>query len=520
MFSELKTFDGGVNNVYAPHHININETVYCANAIIDNGEITSHKNLHDTGVNLTGNYATYYKAQDEVVSSTEDRFYVEWAGMLYWSNSAGVIKRYDGTTVSNIGGHTAPATVPVLTTPAAGLLNGTYTYAITYTYDSIFESPPCTFVSVSPTNQNVVVTYADTPPAGVTHRNIYRLGGINPTFNWVGTTAVATASFTDNIHDFDISRRELVTYNNDTAPTGLDMLVEIQGTFFGALGGKVYFSREGQPEYWNAYSYVQFPKTITGLGVFGNSVIAFTDSNMYLVSGSNINNISMIKLPFDYGCKNKRTVQNIEGRLIWVSALDDRDAICVYDGSSVNIINNFNKISYTPVLGSTTYNNYTTETYDDYVFNINTSIVSNRKYFLFMSGRTAIVDAENALKVYYMEDNITAAYSKNNSLYVGMSNDVYEYYPDASTYRNVEYKTGDIDNGNMTKVKHYRYLKINAIGTYSVSVFVDGKLICTQTTEKDFLPTDTYGKYISFLIESTGYAKIKSISYEYSELRD
>lgn len=520
MFRELKVFDG-VNNVNAPHLIAPHQSTYSANAILNNGELTSHYALLDNGTTVTGNSVTYYKAQDEVVSSAEDRFYVEWAGLLYWSNSAGVLKRYDGTTVSNIGGHTAPASAPTLAVGTAGVLNGTYTYAVTYTYSSLFESPPCAFGSVSPANQKVTVTFTDTPGATVTHRNIYRLGGINPTFNLVATLPVATASYSDDIHDFDISRKELVTYNNDTAPSGLDMLVEIQGTFFGALGDKVYFSKEGQPEYWSDYNFVQFPKDVTGLGVFGNSVIAFTDSYMYMINGSNAQNISMSKLPFDYGCKNKRTVKNMEGRLIWVSALDDRDAICVFDGSSVQIINNFNRQGYTPTVGTTTFADYTTETYDAFTYTIQDAIVSNRKYFLFMSGRTAVVDVETEPKVYYMEDNITASYSKSNSLYVAdAGGTVYEYYPTASTYRDITYRTGDIDDGDMTRVNHYRSLKIHATGDYSVSVYVDGSFVSTVTTEKSFLPRDTYGRYISFLIESNGYAKIKSISYEFTSLKD
>ena len=132
-----------------------------------------------------------------------------------------------------------------------------------------------------------------------------------------------------------------------------------------------------------------------------------------------------------------------------------------------------------------------------------------------------MVDVENGLKVYYMEDNIVASYSKNNNLYVAEAAlDVLEYYPSTSAYRDVEYMTGEFTNGDITKKKQYRSLKINALGTYSIDVFVNGVKVCTQTQESDFLPTDTYGNYISFRIISSGDITVKGITYEYVELKD
>lgn len=521
MFQELKLFNGGINNLAAPHLIEKNQGIYVSNADIQNGELSSAKTPKATGDTLIGDNIFYYKAQDEVVASTEDRFYVEWAGFLYWSNSAGSLKRYDGTTVLDIGNHTAPASAPTLGTTTAGLLDGSYTYAITYTHDDVFESPPSAFVTAAPANNKVDLTFTDTtPPTSATHRNIYRAGGLNPTFNLVATVPIATGSYSDNIPDFSVSRTELKTSNIDPAPANLDMLIETQGTFFGAVGNKVYFSKEGQPEYWSDYNYVVLPKNITGLGIIGIGVIAFTDSEMYMITGSNIDNISLTKLPFSYGCKNKRTVKNIEGRLIWVSSLDNLDAICVYDGSNVIVANKMDKYINAATIGSISYDSFGDETYDSYNYEINSAIVSNHKYYLFMNGRTAIVDFESGMKIYYMTETIDAAYSKNNNLFVVTGGTVYEYLPSFSTYRNIVYRTGDIDNGDATKLKSYRSVKVNATGTYKIHVFVDDANVMQLETDKDFLPSGTRGKMIGFLIESNGYAKVKSISYEFDRMKE
>lgn len=523
MFRQIPLFDGGINNVRASHLIEHNQGSYVANCEIESGELISAKQAKATGNTLAGASTIYYKAADMVVSSAEDRFYVEWAGLLYWSNSAGSLKRYDGVSVLDIGNHVAPATAPTAATPAAGLLNGTYTYAITYVHSDLFESPPCAFVNVSPINNNVVLTFTDTAPVGVTKRNIYRLGGLNPTFNLVGSATPAATTFTDNIADFDVSRKELNTYNYDPAPANLDMLVEVQGTFFGAVGNKVYFSKEGEPEYWSAYNFVVLPKTVTGLGVFGTSIIAFTDSEMYLISGSNLNNIYVTKLPFSFGCKHKRTVKNVNGMLVWVSSRDNGDVICVYNGSNVEILNKLDKYFNASTLGSLSYDDFGGSTYNSYSYDIQRAIVSDRKYFLFTTGRTVMIDFENGVRITYNTESIVTAYSKANNLYVGIQNttlDEYEYLPDFSTYRDIMYKTGDLADGDIGLLKEYRSVKVVGTGVFTVSAVIDGNITIPLTEKKQFLPSGTRGNTIGFVIKSTGYAKIKAIRYEVTPLKE
>lgn len=519
MITESIIFSEGISNVIEPYLIPNGSCQYSANAKISSGALESAKQpVEDVSLVYGGDHAIYYKAQDEVVASAEDRFYVEWAGYLYWSNAAGTLKRYDGTTINNIGGHTAPTVAPGLTVPAAGLLNGSYLYVITYLHDDTFESAPCSAVSITATNQSVLVTFGDTPPASATHRLIYRSGGYNPTFNLVAKVPIATATYTDNTSDFNISRKELTTTTNEAPPTNLDMLVEKSGTFFGALGNKVYFSKQGQPEYWSSYQYVETATDVTGLGVVGDSIIAFTDDSMYIILGNDIRTISIRKLPFKYGCKHKRTVKSVEGRLVWLSAMDEYDILCSYNGNSVEKLNVTNNQITTISIGTLQYDSFDTETFSSFYFNVLNSIVAGRKYYLFLTNRTVVVDFEFGVKTYYMKETVEGAYEKNNQLYIISTGKIYEYLKSNPPYRDFSYTSKEYSNGELTRKKTYRKINVHAKGKWTIAIMINNQIVHTldyTNGDNQHLPAGLHGNTISFIITSTGYTKVKGISYEY-----
>ncbi len=516
---ELLTFNGGINNKISPHLIQPQEAQYCANANISDGSLSSAK-MPKENINLVyeGDHAKYYMAQDKVVASNEDRFYVEWAGFLYWSNSAGKLKRYDGTTINDIGGHTSPVTVPTVVPDGIGVLKGDYLYTITYKHDDVFESAPCDVVPITLTDNKALITFADTPPASATHRMIYRSGGFNPTLNLVAKIDIADTTYSDNIEDFNISRREIKTEFNDPPPENLDMFVELKGTLFGALGNRVYFSKQGMPEYWSNYNYVTLPTDVTGLGVVGERVIAFTAENMFAIIGTSIADISLMKLPAQFGCKSKRTVQNIKGTLVWLASSDEYDLLCSYDGAGVNILNRTNLKINSIEIGASIYDDFTTETYDNFNFTTVGSIAIGRKYYLFLAGRTVIVDFEESIKTYYNTESVQGAYEKNNQLIIIKDGKLYNYLPDFAGFRDLSYQTKEATDGEITRDKAYRKITVNGSGAWGVAVKIDNQTKFEFTNvngDTIYLPSGIYGKRISFSISSKGYARILGISYEY-----
>ncbi len=519
METELITFNEGINNKVAPHLISPSEAQYCANADISNGSLISAKEPNENpSLVFEGNHAVYFKAKDEVVASDEDRFYVEWAGFLYWSNSAGKLKRYNGTTINDLGGHSAPSTVPAVVADGIGVLNGDYLYTLTYLHENLFESAPCDVVPITATDNKTLITFADTPPATATHRILYRSGGFNPTLNMVAKLEITEATYSDNTTDFSVSRREMKTEFNDPPPENLDMLVELRGTLFGAVGNKVYFSKEGMPEYWSNYQYLTLPTEVTGLGVVGDRIIAFTIENMYAIIGTNLVDIAIMKLPTQFGCKHKRTVQNIKGTLIWLAASDEYDLLCAYDGGTVQIVNRTNLKINSVEIGTNIYDDFTTETYNNFEFNTVGSISIGRKYYLFLSGRTVIVDFEDGVKTYYNVETIDGAYEKNNQLIVIEGGKLYDYLPNFAKFRDLSYQTKEAINGEITRDKTYRKITVNGSGNWCIAIKIDNQTKF-EFTHADgdtvFLPSGIHGKRISFSISSKGYAKILGISYEY-----
>ena len=520
MFREITLFDGGINNLISPHFIGDNQSPYVLNADIRHGILVSQKEKKEQSSVLTGKYGYYYKAKKEVIRSDEDRFYVEWGGFLYWSNSIGTLKRYDGTTISDIGSHSPPVNAPTAAVGTTGLLNGDYWYTYTYVHDNVFESPPSPFTNITIANNQANISFSGTVPATATHRRIYRAGGLNPTFNLLVEIPIATASYTDNISDFSISRTELTTYNNSNPPVNLDMIVETGGVIFGAVGDKVYFSQQGQPEYWSEYNYIQVSQDITGLGVIGNSVVAFTIDSMHIITGQNMSNIQISKLPFSYGCKNKRTVQSVEGSLVWVAEMDSNDVICIFNGNSVTTANRYATSFNSSTIESLSYDDFGIEAYDTFNFDILSSMAGFNKYYLFMNGRTAVVDFLNNAKVYYLKDSCTSGYIIKNDMYVIENNKEYIYTPSFSAYRPITYKTKTLIDGYITQKKSYRYIKINASGNYRVDILVDEIKVADTTTDKVFIPSGITGNSISFVITTTGYVEVKAISYEYDLLKE
>ena len=520
MYKELTLFDGGINNLIATHLISENQSPFIQNAKINSGVIMSQREKVETSRVVNGKYGFYYRAKDQVITSDEDRFFVEWGGFLYWSNSAGTLKRYDGTTINDIGSHTAPSTAPSALAGTNGLLNGDYFYTITYVHDGFFESPPSGFTQITVANKAVNLTISGTPPTSATSLKIYRSGGINPSFNLLVELPIATTSYADNISDFSISREELATYSNYTPPANIDMLIETGGVFFGAVGNKVYFSNQGQPEYWNPYHYVQLPSTVTGLGAKGGSVIIFTNSSMYQLSGTSLSDISLIQLPFSFGCKHKRTVQNVYGSLVWVAEIDENDVICVYDGGSVTIANMYATSFNRSTIESMAYDDIN-ETYNDYNFNIKNSLSAFNKYYLFTTNRTVIVDFVNSAKVYYSYDNIDSAYAIGNNVFAIENLKEYNYTSQSfGKYRNFVFTTKDLIDGMVTQTKSYRMVKISCVGTVELTIKVDDRTIMTTTDTKIFLPSGITGYKISFYLKSVGHAIVNAIMYEYELLKE
>ena len=544
---QILTFEGGLSMKVSPHLIGRNEGIICQNVDLEKGSLYPLQDF-SLETTTTGKYTEYYNGN--YISNTDandERFYAEYAGRLYWSNAEyGTygLRRYDGTNagIDAVAPDPFPiATIPVTTSQVnqddGRLTDGaTYIYALTIVDDTGIESTPVFLdsVTLSTGNKTVQLSVDETDinnyfttNAGYS-MNVYRSGGNNPTFNLIidaltpstqgVTVSGGVMSYIDNVADIDVSRRELTTFENTPPPADLDMLIENLGTFWGAVGKRVYFSKSGTPEFWGSLDYIVLDKDCTGLGVFANYIMAFTESGVYRIEGYHRDNVSIEKLPYNQGCVHKDTITNIDTYLVWTS----KNGVCIFDGASVQVVTK-------QKLGWDDFNLVDELTYDEMSdtqqwntgsgFEVTFSRGYKDKYFGIYSGGIGILDMSNGIKLSTIDFQGADSLFYNdtdNVLFVVRGTDVYAF-DTSNNLMNATWKTGRIADEGTNVNKHYREVELD--GTpISVEVFIDGvsKKVFNNRS-KFLLPSGSIGKDIQFEIVTTN--EIRSLKYNYTTLK-
>ena len=578
MQQELITFDGGLSTKKSPHLIARNESIICTNVDLEKGSLYP---LYETSLETAtkGKYLEYFDGN--FISNdaeADERFYVKYSGRLYWSNGTygdyGIM-RYDGTNA----GVNAEAPSPLNANQLNSLLiedndtvNGmltegaVYNYAFTVVDSDGIESAPVFkglpndgAVSGSNSSMELKISVANWNTyfvgSDMASMNIYRIGGSNPTYNLVAsdmtpnspevTTDGSFYYFYDSVADINVSRIELTTFDNTPPPVDLDMLTENNGTFFGSVGNKIYFSRTGTPEYWGTMDYVMLDAECTGLGVFGENIIAFTSFGAYRIDGYSRDTIQISKLPYNQGCVNKDTVTNIDTYLIWVS----KNGVCLYNGSEVQVITK-QSIAWDEFarVGEATFDSFANESFSSGLgFEITFSKGYQDKYFGAYSDGVMIIDLANGLKVstvdlpnvqslFYNEvDNILyLTVFEGHNYFVNEGSEAYIEEPDSNgdyyavgayiyvyegsdEVKTATWKTGEIVDGTTNLKKHYRKVELEG-NPLSVEVFTDGKSkYYIENSNRFNLPAGCYGKSIQFEIKTQ--EEVKSLKYYFSSLR-
>lgn len=524
MKKRILTFNGGLQTKVAPHLIEPNEATECANVDLTKGSLYPLKGL-TTESTLTGIYA-FHEDGNVVVNSdpTDIRSYARFGSRLYWSNStysAYGLMRYDGTSagVEAAAPVTPDGTVGLATTGTNGSLNGSYVYTYTYVDTDGIESAPAGYVNVSVTNQNVDITITGetNTPADIDFRRFYRTGGSNPTFNLVGESTGLT--YSDTTRDIDVSRIELATLSNFPPPVDLDNLVENNGTMWGSVGDKLYFSINGHPEYWNPLDYVVLNDNITGIGKFADIIVVLTRADAYTVTGYNRDTITLNKLPYREGCVNHRSIANVGDYLVWVS----KNGVCVYNGSSV-VVATRNLLSWNDLARAGTYTwDELDSTYDANIgYDVVSGIAFQGNYYGAFNGGVGIlrlddqmvastISVDNAKTIYYDDiNNYLTVVSDDDGTYNARSIDT-----NTETYSTALWKTGQIQDDGYDIKKHYRRVKFDA-EPISVTVYTDDKEFTVTNRKEFFLPSGFIGRYIQF--EITTSVEIRSCTYEYGLL--
>lgn len=559
MISELLTFNGGLSTKTSPHLIGKNEAIVCENVDLEYGSLKPFSSLQYVDT-VNGEHITIF--ENTMVSSqsvTDDRFYDTFGGRLYWSDkgyTTSGLRRYNGTNAGvSADAPNGISNISLITLSECSIADNSgqmtqgvdYLYAFTLVNSDGIESAPVyhpTIINLANKNKlSVKIAILKTNistviPSGYT-MNVYRIGGSNPTYNLIAegldsTTMVdgdvvaacgaGNYCYRDTLADINVSRIELYTSENTPANSNMDMLINNQGTFFGAIGNKVYFSRSGSAEFWSPLDFIVLDKTVTGLGKFADTIIAFTKTSAYQILGYSRDTIQVNRLPFNQGCVNKHSVVNIDAYLIWTSM----NGVCLYNGSEIQVVTK-KTISWDEFgrLGNRTYDDYNSTNSrwgSSLGFDIKYAVGYQDKYYGVYNDGVMIIDLSNGLRVSTMSTPDVASLAINpddNMLYIVVDNmdstfDVYAKLK-SDNAMTATWKTGRITEGSTDVKKHYRQVQLDGI-PISVEVFIDGiSKYISYGKDKFMLPSGLIGLDIQFEIKTVN--EIRSMKYQYSLLQ-
>ena len=525
MNTSLIVFNSGLQTKTADHLLTDSESVECVNVNLDKGSIFPYRDWYEEVDSTATGIYPYFFNNSLITNSaaTDDRHYVVFGSRLYWTNgsySAYGIIRWNGSA----GVNATPPTVTtygdiIATATAGGELDATYSYVYTVVDTDGIESLPSPPQTVTPVGQavslNIGSVTTEVVVETVASRRIYRTGGANPTYNLVVELPAGTTTYTDVTRDIDISRTELTSLENYTPETNLTNLVLCMGTMFASVDNKIYFSKNGQPEFWNPLDYVVLEDTCTGLGVFRDTVVAFTEFSAYVIRGYDAETLEMEKLPYNEGCLNSRTITSVSDNLMWTS----KNGICLFDGNSVSVITRkFMSWFEYATIGDLTFDEMDTTFDGDTGYVIEAAKGLRGKYYAVHQSGMLIVDISGQFPVSY---NVSMA-TRGKGIYfdtydgkLAVIDEAFDIWKFDSSANNLQavWKTGKIAQHGVETLKQFRKVRLSAKPDY-VRVWVDdSEVLYIENTQEFYLPHGCIGDTIQFEIGTS--VEIKTLRYEY-----
>lgn len=197
-----------------------------------------------------------------------------------------------------------------------------YSYVVRLTGD-MEEGPPSEFASITDYDSgDVTLSGFIEPPADrqIGTIRVYRTNAATTAvaaFQFVGEFQTEFFNFTTGTFTDDVAEADLGTDGPQPAtfippPTDLKGLTAlVNGSFAGFVGNVVHVSEPNQPHAW-PYEY-PVDATIIGLGWFGTTLVAVTDSNVYILYGAPAA-MEVMKLDGNYPCLSKRGILSDIGK--------------------------------------------------------------------------------------------------------------------------------------------------------------------------------------------------------------
>lgn len=231
----------------------------------------------------------------------------------------------DGAPKMRVGSAVYDLAIPLPTVAPTAAVSGTATadigstrlYVYTWVTEFDEESEPCPVsneVFWKP-GQTVTLTGFEAVPAGrgINRQRIYRsqtaLTGTQ--LYLIAERAASTSSFVDNVAP-EAFQEPLPSTEYNPPPEALSGLTAMPNGMMAAFDGKdLYFCEPYKPHAWPSSYVLTTDYDIVGLGAFGTSLAVMTTGNLYMVSGTSPETMTMQKLELNLPCVSARGVVDL-----------------------------------------------------------------------------------------------------------------------------------------------------------------------------------------------------------------
>ena len=503
---QIADFTAGISRFVEPSFLEANEARTLRNAEIKTGAIRAslgHDKQSDNGgffmfntLDFTGANRWEYHEKPMVWYELTKRIYKSALG-----------KNLPVTAVDSLGvdlgvlGVTKPTTEPSVSEVAGGIFykDEVVNYVYTFVKGTSAESQPSKMaqVTISADGQAVELTIPTTPaiPAGVDKIFIYRMGAGTNSFLFLDEIDVANIAtpYKDIIPAGQLGN-QLNTYGNEPPPDGLILDTEFKSMLVGHIEGDsvLRFSQEIYVDAWSSLETINLDSVIVRVVEFNGQLIVLCTTAIYRISGTNIDNFTVDKIPTEQGCLFYESVVETRGLLLWQS----EDGISAFDGAGVTVIS-ANKIPKEEVKAR----DFCSSAKDEEVF------------FADASGIMAIDLARNLSFREFdgIDSNIRGMFyiHKLDTMYASNGHETYSLFTNPNKRPALQYKTGEIAMGSLITLKQIKKIILFGKGRFNIQAKVDGVVEVTdiEVNLDGYRPNEvnlsmgTQGRFVEILIQ-------------------
>ncbi len=206
----------------------------------------------------------------------------------------------------------------------------------------LMEGPPSSASSVLTLSvgQTVTISGIGAVPTGnynLHSKRLYRRRVSNGAgiFQLVAELPPGQDTFEDILDDTDIPGDPLLSENWYPPPDSLHSLgVLPNGLLFGADGNDVVISEPYRVHAWNPFARYPCNYPVIGTGQTGNTLVALTAENPFIISGMNPTAMSATELKIDQGCLSRRSIVSGPFGVAYASP----DGIVVVNGQNAGVV--------------------------------------------------------------------------------------------------------------------------------------------------------------------------------------